>query len=247
MPRIIVFDAVGTVITTRESVYETYFRFGNQAGSAKTIEEIRSSFSSLRTRYFNEGKSVESVEHGQLVSSDDIEKHLWFLLVKATFDDVAQPRPMFESLWNYFADPDSWTVYPDTLQCWSRLKASGHQIVIGSNFDGRLQPVMEALSGYDLVDHVFFSAEIGVRKPDPSFYEQVQSRLHADDDSLKPSDFLMIGDSLENDCLAPLRWGWQAIWLDRSRQWLGERQTFASVPIRIVHSLDELLTESAPV
>jgi HAD superfamily hydrolase (TIGR01509 family) len=61
----------------------------------------------------------------------------------------------------------------------------------------------------DLVTEVFCYADIGARKDSDEFWRAVVERLQAE-----PEHVAMVGDSLEQDVIAPSRFGIHAIWFN---------------------------------
>jgi len=59
---------------------------------------------------------------------------------------------------------------------------------------------------YDLFDHVIFSSDVRYKKPNPKLYRFALERMQ-----LKPEEVLFIGDTPENDIIAPQEIGMQAI------------------------------------
>src|SRR5207245_1505284 len=60
---------------------------------------------------------------------------------------------------------------------------------------------------------IFCYTEIGRKKDDPEFWRVVLARLSA-----SPREVIVVGDSLEQDVLGPMRCGLRAIWFNRKRQ-----------------------------
>ncbi len=91
--------------------------------------------------------------------------------------------------------------------------APRYRIAIATNAsvsDGPL--VRRALERVALAEHVsaiFCSNEIGARKESLAFWEAVGSALN-----VAPGEIAMLGDSLENDVLAPRRFGVPAAWFN---------------------------------
>ncbi|WP_292463589.1 HAD family hydrolase [Methanolobus sp.] len=59
---------------------------------------------------------------------------------------------------------------------------------------------------YELFDHVIFSSDVRYKKPNPKLYRFALERMQ-----LKPEEVLFIGDTPENDIIAPQEIGMQAI------------------------------------
>ncbi len=215
MSKIILFDAVGTILKTVPGVIEVYRDHGQRHGSKLDVAEIESRFKSARQRLFNLDLSARGVVAGQLVSSDRIERELWFELIAAVFVDVKNPHPLFDELWEFFAAAKNWALFADTAAAFESLKAAGHSIGIASNFDSRLIGIVDAFPELACADFVFCSAGIGYRKPDPRFYALVEKKIQQRLGRKIDEPIWMTGDCIENDFFGPVRHGWNACWLDR--------------------------------
>ena len=77
---------------------------------------------------------------------------------------------------------------------------------------------------------IFCYTELGHKKDEPEFWEAVLARLGA-----RKSEVVMIGDSLEQDVLGPMRAGIRAIWFN----WKGEHCP-TPVSVQVVRSLREV-------
>ena len=64
---------------------------------------------------------------------------------------------------------------------------------------------------YDLFDPIIFSSDVRYKKPNPKIY-----RLALDRMQLKPEEVLFIGDTPENDIIAPQEIGMQAIHIEEA-------------------------------
>ena len=215
--KIFVFDAVGTVLHPIPDVATVYYEHGASFGSQLTREQIKVRFKTSRQALFFAQQEEVALKYpaGELVSNETRERELWYQLVKSVFADVPI-EDLFDSLWNHFAEPSNWAVFKDVESCWNRLKSQGYQIAIASNFDARLNLVVQGHSVLKLADWCFCSADLGFRKPDKEFYAQVQTEI-VGGASAKSSthEWTMIGDDLQHDVLAPAAFGWNSIWLNR--------------------------------
>ena len=198
---LVVFDAAGTLITPVGGVIETYHATGMQFGSHLTIHQVGERFRQGRLEIFQNDPEFKS--------SEEIEFELWRELVEYVFSDVTDSRPLFEWLWNKFAQIDSWAKYDDVDDCLNGLKKNGIATVIGSNFDSRLLAIVRNLFDHELFDRVFCSSILGYRKPAPQFYQFIEQHY-------SEHVITMVGDDYENDVLGPKRIGWDAIQIDRS-------------------------------
>ena len=221
-PIFVLFDAVGTIIYPDPGVLSVYHQFGKQHGSQLSIEVISTRFSLLRRKLFQSEMTGDSTQHDlsrfEFPSSQQIEQQLWRDLVQQLFTDMADSNSLFEQLWKHFANPGHWRVYEDVQCCWESLQEKGIGIGIASNFDHRLVPICNALGLNEKNSRLFFSADLGFRKPDLRFYRAIEH-------SLSSESLLMVGDDYINDYVAPRLCGWQSLQLVRQKK----RQTTESM------------------
>ena len=190
---IVLFDAVGTVIRPNPGVVAVYHALGVKHGSRLDVAEIRDRISGSRRKHFNVGASAKSLFHRMqseasqadsdvtpladsnwLPSSDELECGLWKRLVFDVFAELETRQQLFDDLWEYFAQPQNWEVFPDVAACWGTLRNHGIEIGLASNFDSRLLRIVESIPTVADSDYVFCSSQVGFRKPSPLFYRQLE-------------------------------------------------------------------------
>ncbi|BCS97532.1 haloacid dehalogenase [Desulfoluna limicola] len=84
------------------------------------------------------------------------------------------------------------------------------------------------------IDRIFCRKNTGVAKPAPAFYLKILEEL-----ALPPSACLMVGDTLEDDVLAPRRLGMHGVHLSQS----GEAPALTDWPV--IHHFEELAIVAA--
>ena len=234
MSRLILFDAVGTIIEPRPDVVTAYHNAGLKFGSRHSRDEVAARFKQARQEQFFVGVDANTTPANSLPSNDEMEEAMWRSLVENVFDDVDEIDALFDELWTHFSEAANWSTFDDVGPCWNRLKQIGFQIGIASNFDSRLNSIVDQDEVLSQADYVFCSAEIGYRKPDPQFYRRLLERLPQES---SPLEMVMVGDDLQNDWAAPTQLGWQAFQIDRTAN-LNEQRGKAD---HVIGSLDELL------
>ncbi len=146
----------------------------------------------------------------------------WARLVDATFQgliDKAPSETFFPELYEQFALPDAWRVFPDVLPTLEKLASVGLKLAIISNWDERLRPL---LRGFRL-DHYFqpiiISCELGFRKPMREIFRMTAEKL-----GLSPEEILHVGDDPMNDAEGARAAGLQARLLLRGFKALDREQ-----------------------
>jgi HAD superfamily hydrolase (TIGR01662 family) len=99
-------------------------------------------------------------------------------------------------------------LYPDVEPTVRQLKASGYRLgVTGNQPEGAAEQTAELGLPFDFVGS---SAQWGVVKPDPAFFERIASELE-----LQPEEILYVGDRLDNDVLPARDAGMIAVFIKR--------------------------------
>ncbi len=78
-----------------------------------------------------------------------------------------------------------------------------------SNFTGNLEIILREEGLRDLVDGVYDSAVVGLRKPDPAFFRHALAALRA-----RPQRSVMVGDSVDMDLRPARALGMETIWVE---------------------------------
>jgi putative hydrolase of the HAD superfamily len=221
---LILFDAVGTVLTPRRPVAEVYHEYGERFGSQRTRNQIRDRFHWALQR--NAGRAIQPSWEGRPVrvspwlranTNESRELRRWHRIVADVFDDVPdRAGELFFELWQHFAQAEAWEVHPDWSETQTTLQRLGLQVGIASNFDQRLLHLAEELHPLKGLRHLFVSSRLGVSKPDPRFYQAIERQTGFGGPSI-----LLIGDDPLHDVIAPRQAGWQALWWSPNEQAVG--------------------------
>jgi FMN phosphatase YigB (HAD superfamily) len=99
-------------------------------------------------------------------------------------------------------------LYPDGIECLRALAADGYRLGIAANQPAEAAAVVRSL-GIPL-DLVGMSAEWGISKPDPAFFERVAREL-----ALPPVAIAYVGDRVDNDVVPAHAAGMVAVFLRR--------------------------------
>lgn len=229
MKKAVFFDAAGTLFRVKGSVGERYAHLAHEYGKAVSVQELEAGF----RRCFAEappmafpGVAVEHIPH--------LEKVWWHEVVLQVFAPLG-PFPRFEAyfnaLYDLFAEPQAWQLYPETRHTLTALQGRGHQLGVISNFDSRLFGLLDGLDIGHFFDPVIASTHAGAAKPEPSIFRHALA-VHG----LSPQAALHIGDSYDMDVVGARNAGLTAVLLERS----GRTQSTEG-PL-VVSRLDGLLT-----
>ena len=198
--RAVLFDAVGTLITPKPAVADVYHAAGRRHGSALARDEVSRRFSNAFRR----------TRTPTAPTNEQRERETWRQIVANVFTDVTDCELLFHELWDHFATPSCWRLYDDVSSAWQELTQREYTLGVASNFDERLIGICQTHPPLNNCQHLFWSAQLRVRKPDPAFYVRVAERLQ-----LEPAELLLIGDDLHNDYLGARAAGWRSLLIVR--------------------------------
>lgn len=126
------------------------------------------------------------------------------------------------------------SVYPDTHETLSRLRAMGMQITLLSNIDE--QPLRKLLNHFpDLsYDHVVSSEKARCYKPHQGVFMHALSLMDA-----RPDQTVMIGDNYRADIKGAKAMGMKTVWIDRYQRSLPLSSDHPEADARIIQ-LDQI-------
>jgi len=210
-PKVIFFDAVGTLFGVKGSVGEVYGNMAQRFGvevPAKTLNQ--SFFQSFKAAPPPIFPGIEP----QKISKYEFE--WWQVITLRTFQEVgvfnqfSDFSAFFTELYLHFATADPWFIYPDVLPTLKRWHQLGIELGVLSNFDSRLYSVLQALDLAQFFTSVTISTEVGAAKPDPQIFAVGLNKHNC------PAQLAWhIGDSLKEDYQGAKAAGLRAIWLKR--------------------------------
>lgn len=213
--RVLLCDAVGTLIYPKPSASVAYHQLGQRFGSTLSVEEIEQRFRTAFGREDARDRTDSSGSPhglGRMPTDEQRERARWRSIVAEVFRELPDTEcKLFETLWSHFADRRHWALFDDVAELWSTMADGDLTVGIASNFDARLPRICSELPPLDQCRHVFWSAQVGYAKPSPEFFAQVQQQL-----AVNPQQILLVGDNPVNDFQGALAAGWHAVLLDRN-------------------------------
>ncbi len=186
--RVIIFDAVGTLIHPDPPATDVYAVVGRRFGS-------RLDPATIKGRFRNAFRRQEDLDrdHGYRTDNER-EVRRWRTIVAEVLDDVSDNAACFQALFEHFARPQAWTCAADTEPVLNALFGRGYRLGLASNFDKRLHGVVDGLPELRPLGYRVVSAEIGWRKPHLRFFQKVCEVAE-----VAPEQILVVGDDQAND------------------------------------------------
>lgn len=211
-PQVIFLDAVGTLFGVRGSVGEMYLnvtrRFGIEMDAQQLDRAFYQSFRSMPFPMAFPGVPIADIpgkeyDWWEQIAVDTFQR-------AGIYEQFSDFPAFFAQLYDYFASPEPWLIYPDTLPFLTRCRQQNIPLGILSNFDTRIHAVLKALDLRDYFDSVTISTEVGAAKPNPAIFQAALAKHDC-----RPEQAWHIGDSWKEDYEGAQTTGIWAIWLDR--------------------------------
>ncbi len=206
--RAIFFDAAGTLFESREPIGEVYARIARKFGLAASVEAVnagfRHAFGSAPPLAFGRGHPAEELRR--------LEREWWRERVAesfkglGTFDDF---DAYFDALFAHFADPSNWSADPEAAPTLNRLKHSGFELGVISNFDYRVYRILAGLGLATFFSSITISSEAGYAKPRHEIFAAALARH-----KVAGAEAIHVGDSVHLDFEAAASAGLGAVLFD---------------------------------
>jgi len=228
-PRVIFFDAADTLFHVKGSVGEVYLTFARKYGVTIGHETLQQAFAKA---FADAPPPVFAVSDPQEIKS--CERLWWFDVVHHVFYRIGMFEGFddyFDEVFAYFARPDAWELYPDTLSTLTALEAHGLELGIVSNFDSRLYEILIGLRIDRFFESVTISSFAGAAKPSPRIFQRALQKH-----GVPAKEALHVGNSRGDDAEAAVAAGLGGILLDR----VGNN--VSSPDLIMITNLSDLLT-----
>ncbi len=240
---VIFLDAVGTLFGIRGSVGKVYAQIALEFG-------VEADPLALNRAFLQTFKVVPKMAFPDVLSAEipNYERQWWRSLALAVFtqleliDQFSDFEAFFVRLYDYFAQPDPWFVYPDVFEALDYWQSQEIEMGIISNFDSRIYSVLQALTLDKYFTSVTISTEVGAAKPDIQIFSCALNKHNC-----KDTDKLAwhIGDSLNEDYQGAIATdGIRGFWLNREPDFKPSdlEITLSLSSVQVIASLTKLLS-----
>ncbi len=225
----IFFDAVGTLFDVKGSVGEVYLTYAKRYGVPDTKEMVTTLNKQFKKTMKDMPAPIFSVERPEKLKQ--CERLWWFDVVHAVFYRVGMFEgfdDFFDEVYEAFGQATHWALYPETIEVLTRLKESGFELGIVSNFDTRFFQVSRSLGIDHFFDSVTISSLAGAAKPATKIFSYALEQH-----MMTPDEVLHVGDHPIEDYEGAKQAGLHTVLVDRSGPVQGDDHilpNLASVP-----------------
>jgi putative hydrolase of the HAD superfamily len=189
-PEVILFDAAGTLFHLPRGVGWHYADVARRHGAEFDAGALERAFRSA-------WKQAAAPEETDGPRPDD-NRSWWRGLVEQVLDRVGGDASIdrgafFTELWEEFAKPGVWELFPETRAVVSKV-ANRYRLGVLSNFDSRLHTILNHLGLAHFFEHVVVSSEVGAEKPSARMFGEALDRF-----DVLAEEVLHVGDEPEAD------------------------------------------------
>ena len=209
-PQAVLLDMGGTLIEARPTVPEVYARVLSRWGEPMTPNQVAPVFQEVWTELTQLHPRGLDRYH-QLKGG---EWEWWGEFLRRVLARLVHPapwEPVLRELFDAFADPSLWHVFPEVAEVLGRLRSEGLRLAVVSNWDSRLPSLLGNLGLAPFFDEVLVSSLEGVEKPGTEIFRRAAERL-----GVAATECLHAGDSPLDDYRGAESAGMRAVLVDRA-------------------------------
>jgi putative hydrolase of the HAD superfamily len=193
--RAVTFDVGGTLIEAYPSVGAVYAAVAREHGLSCCAEKLGRRFAECWAA--RPGFGYTRAE--------------WFQVVRQSFEGQAEvDEVFFGRIYDRFTEAGAWRLFEDVLPTLGRLRENGVRTAVISNWDDRLEPLLENLGIKSYFEHLTVSGKVGHHKPAPEVFRHALDAL-----KLEPEEALHVGDSQREDVEGARAAGMEALRIRR--------------------------------
>lgn len=216
LPKVIFFDAMGTLFDLRSSVGEIYQQYaalyGVKADAELLDRAFIKSFRSAPPLAFSNTEPAKVKEREFEWWQNVVQKTFFELNLLENFSDFTV---FFADVYTYFSTQEPWYVFADTVPCLERWRERGVELGVISNFDTRSIELLNVLGLKHFFTSITVSSVAGFAKPDQNIF-----KIALDKHKFIPQQAWHIGDSLIEDYYGGKKAGITSFLLNRKSQLL---------------------------
>ena len=194
-PKVIFFDAVGTLFGVQNSVGAVYSAIAQKYGVQGDAQVLDAAF----YQSFTQADPLAfAITNPQNIPQQEFT--WWKNLAITTFskagllDNFTDFNAFFQELYVHFSTEKPWYIYQDVIPCLNNWQQQKVTLAIISNFDTRLYSVLKALKLDSFFSSITISSEVGAAKPQSKIFSEALAKHNC-----SCEEAWHIGDSFTDD------------------------------------------------
>ena len=206
--RAVFFDAGQTLLDADPPVDAVYRKTFAEFGVTSSVETVRAAVQETWREVAERrarGEALWAIGAGEAV--------FWRRFVAEVFARAGGgelPDALLAGLVSHFRKAAHWRVYPEVPEVLSTLRREGLTLLVVSNWDSSLPPLLEQLGLTPFFDDIVVSTLVGASKPAREIFEIALRRA-----GVPAAEALHVGDSLHDDYHGAKAAGLSALLVDR--------------------------------
>jgi putative hydrolase of the HAD superfamily len=206
-PEVLFFDAGGTLLEPRIPVGHVYAQLAGHYGFRADPDAVHAGFA----RAWKTLKPRDPVQGARAM--DD--RAWWKDVVRLSWQDIGLPENFpydvyFDEVYGAFAHAHLWRIYPDVWEALELLKRTGRRCAVFSNWDRRLENILNALELDVYFEQILVSSVLGAEKPHPLAFQRAEQIC-----GITKEQAFLIGDETMFDLAGAEAAGWGCALVDR--------------------------------
>ena len=209
-PRAVLLDAGETLLYAPHADATIAATVAGETDAAYTETELRAAWNSV------EPEAQARIEAGERPTlSKEQSQRFWFWFYGRLLTELGVPPDRHGALaaafYERFTMLDTWDVYDDTRPCLERLRQAGVTLVLVSNWESWLEPLLHYRRIHHYFDVLAISGQVGAEKPDAAIFHTALAQS-----GTTAAEAAHVGDSITSDVEGAQAVGIRPILLDRS-------------------------------
>jgi len=209
-PQAVLLDVGGTLIEARPGAPEVYAQTLSRWGLSVDARQVAPIFEEVWTELTQlHPRGLDRYHHLK-----GGEWEWWGEFLRRVLSRLGHPapwEPVLQELFDAFADPALWHVFPEVADVLGSLRSEGLRLAVVSNWDSRLPGLLDGLGLSGFFDEVLVSSLEGVEKPGTEIFRRAAARL-----GVPAAVCLHAGDSPLDDYRGAESAGMRAVLVDRA-------------------------------
>ncbi len=208
MIKAVFFDVGNTLVYPYPSVSAVCAEVLQEAGHDRQITDIEAILPMVDEYYEDRYREDDTFWTSEQETSEIWTGMYTLLCRKLGIEQDAEG--LARRVYDEFGEPSRWRLYDDVKPAFWRLSEHGLRLGVISNWDRRLEALLDGLGLGEMLDTVLSSAVVGLHKPDPRIFEMAMEKL-----DVRPEECVHVGDHHYADLLGARSAGMRALLIDR--------------------------------